>query len=145
VVALERRDVGGAACDCLVVDLVRGLRDTLSVEGAAERLRAVATKSDLDRVGEVLAAEPGDREGPWTRRLQEGKSKIAGGCVTALAELVRDGALVELRGNRVRLSDGERRLYLQARELLAQEIAWVRGLEREEVEAWIDARIRESS
>ena len=142
VVAREKqKDIDGAARDCFVVELVRGLRVTLPVEGATDRLRAVADESEIEEVGDLLAAEPSDRDGPWPQRLRESKSKLAGGCVADLAELVRDGAIVEGPGSRARLSQAERRLYVQARELLAQEIAWVRGIEVDEAEAWIEEQI----
>jgi len=145
VVARERRDVGGAPRECLIVDLVTGLRVTLPIEDAAERLRPVADDAEIKGVGKVLAAEPDKRDATWTKRLQESKAKLATGGAADLAELVRDGALFELAGTGSRLSHSERRLYLQARELLAREIAWARGLELEQAEAWIDAQIKSSN
>ena len=141
VVAREQRDVGGATRECLIVDLVTGLRVTLPTEDAAERLRPVLSDADIEQVASVLAAEPGERERLWTKRIQTSKAKLATGGGAELAELVRDGALLERTGNGSKLSHQERRLYVQARDLLARELAWAQGLEVEQVEAWIDAQI----
>ena len=144
VVAREKNEVAGEARDCLIVELVNGLRVTLAVEDAADRLRAIAADTEIDKIGKVLGAEPPEREAAWPKRLQETKEKLGNGHAVGLAELVRDGALIELSAGSSRLSHSERQLYLQARELLAREIAWVRGLELEQAEAWIDAKVRTS-
>lgn len=144
VVAHEQRSVAGSARDCLVVDLATGLRVTLAMDEAAERLRPVLDDAEIEDVATVLAAEAGERHGQWTKRIQTSKAKLASGSAAELAELVRDGALVELSGNGPRLSHQERRVYVQARELLAREIAWAQGVEVQQVEAWIDAQIRTS-
>jgi RNA polymerase-interacting CarD/CdnL/TRCF family regulator len=55
---------------------------------------------------------------------------------------VRDGARYEAPATGVsRLSAGERRLYLQARQLLAREICSARGVEQVEADAWIEAQL----
>jgi RNA polymerase-interacting CarD/CdnL/TRCF family regulator len=124
----------------VVVDLAAGLRVTLPLREAAGRLRSVADGAELERVGATLAARCEERDGSWTRRIRETKAKFARGRPGDLAEIVRDGA-----GHgpavAVRLSDGERRVYLQARELLVREICSARGVDADEADRWIDAQI----
>jgi CarD family transcriptional regulator len=140
VVARAQAQVGGAQRDCIVVDLAAGLRVTLSLEEAGERLRTVADETELEDVRRTLVAESSVRDNQWTRRIKDSKAKLASGRPTELAELVRDGSRFEqLRGSQ--LSHAERRLYLQARELLSREISSARGLEQDEAEAWIEAQI----
>jgi RNA polymerase-interacting CarD/CdnL/TRCF family regulator len=141
IVALEQRHVAGARCACLVVDLAAGLRVTLPPREAARRLRSVADRAELERVGATLAAGCEERDGSWTRRIRETKAKLARGWPGDLAEIVRDGAC-DGSAVAVRLSDGERRVYLQARELLVREICSARGVDAGEADRWIDAQIR---
>jgi CarD family transcriptional regulator len=142
VVARERTLVGGAERDCILVDLAAGLRVTLPIDVAIGRLRAVANEAEFARVRETLAAEPGERDGSWTRRIKESRAKLVSGRAVELAELVRDGARYEAPAGGVsRLSTGERRLYLQARQLLAREICSARGVEQDEADAWIEAQL----
>jgi RNA polymerase-interacting CarD/CdnL/TRCF family regulator len=124
-----------------VIDLASGLRVTLALEHAAERLRAVADDTELENVRRTLASEPAALIGPWPKRIKESQAKLASGRATDLAELVRDAASVEQSQNGSRLSDAERRVYLQARELLARELCSARGLEQDEADAWIEAQI----
>jgi CarD family transcriptional regulator len=141
VVAHETRRVADVDRDCLVVELASGLRVTLSLEEAAERLRAVADGSELEDVSKTLAAPPASRDGAWTARIKESKAKLAGGRAADLAELVRDGSRFDGPGNGARLSQAERSLYLQARQLLVREICAARGVDEDEADAWIEAQI----
>jgi len=140
VVAIEQRDVGGTERDCAVVDLPAGLRVTLSLDEAAARLRAVADRAELESVGRTLASRSPRREGSWTRRIKENKTKLTVGRPGDLAEIVRDGARYEQSAG-AHLSHHERRLYLQARALLVGEICSAREVAAGEADAWIDARL----
>ncbi len=138
----ERRFVAGAERACIVLELGAGLRVTLSVEEAVERLRAVVDDAELASVQRTLADAPACRDGSWTRRFRDNKAKLAAGRATDLAELVRDGVPFEKREKGLaRLSEGERRLYLQARQLLVREISSARGIAQEEADAWIEAQL----
>jgi CarD family transcriptional regulator, regulator of rRNA transcription len=143
VVARERKLTAGVSRDFVVVDLAAGLRVMLPVEEAAERLRAVVDDEELARVQKTLAEEPAGRNGSWTSRIRENKAKLASGRGVELAELVRDGARHDgpARGGASRLSAGERRVYVHARQLLVREICWARALGEAEADAWIEAQI----
>ena len=142
VVARERRQVGAARRECIVIDLATGLRVTLVVEDAVARLRAVAGTTELEAVRKTLGARSGRRDGSWTRRVKENQAKLAAGRATDLAELVRDGVRVERAEGR-RLSHRERRVYRQARRLLVSELCSARGVDEDAAEAWIDAQIHD--
>ena len=138
IVAREKKRVDGTSRDSVVVELVSGLRVTLSVEQATERLRPVADASEVEAVRLILAAEPRARTGQWTQRHRETKAKLAAGRPTDLAEIVRDGEPFQ---QSARLSPAERGVYLQARTLLVRELCFARKVEEDEAEAWIEAQI----
>lgn len=144
VVALEQVSVGETEQKAVVVDLAAGLRVTLSLDDAARRLRPVADSTELKSVRATLAAKSAARDGSWTRRIKDSKAKLANGRPADLAEIVRDGAAHEGSAVGARLSHGERRVYLQARELLVREICFSRGVEADEANAWIAAQIAPS-
>jgi CarD family transcriptional regulator len=141
VVARERKQVGDSERECIVLELVAGgLRVTLPLEEAVERLRAVADEEEFEAVRRTLLSESPARDKQWTKRISESKAKLASGRPTELAELVRDGSRVErLQGSQ--MSHAERRVYAHARDLLTKEIASACRLEPDEAEAWIEAHI----
>jgi RNA polymerase-interacting CarD/CdnL/TRCF family regulator len=142
VIAREQRLIGGAERDCILVELAGGMRVTLPLDTARERLRAVCSKAELASVQKTLAEEPSGRDSSWTRRIKESKAKLAGGRAVDLAELVRDGARCEDGEKGLpRLSPGERSVYLQARQLLVREISSAQGVEQAQAENWIAAQL----
>jgi CarD family transcriptional regulator len=141
VVAREQKRVGETERDCVVIELAGGLRITLPVQDAADRLRAVAGKRELEVVRKTLASPASARDEPWTKRIKESKAKLAAGTAVELAEIVRDGDRVERSANGVRLSHQEQRVYVQARILLVRELCVARELNEDEAEAWIQAQI----
>ena len=144
VIAHERTQVAGTERDCIVVELATGLRVTLAVEEAAERLRPVAGKAEIAEIRRILASPPSVRDGGWTRRISENKTKLASGRPVELAELVRDGGSSNGGSNGARLSHSERRVYLQARELLVRELCSARGIEPGAADAWIETQLTSS-
>jgi CarD family transcriptional regulator len=141
VIAREQTRVAGTDRDCVVVELATGLRVTLPIEGAAERLRPVAGIAEIEDVRRTLTSASSGREGTWTRRITNNKAKLASGQPIELAELVRDGGRLDRPASRLRLSHSERRVYLQARELLVRELCSARGIDPDAADAWIEAQI----
>ena len=144
VAAREQRTVLGVEREVVVLELGHGLWVTLPIEQARERLRPVASEADVRRVQQTLHEEGKTGEDSWRQRLKQGRAKLASGDPLELAELVRDGMRrhgSQPRGAAPRLSETERRLYVQARQLLAREIGSARGLEQVEADAWIEEQV----
>lgn len=145
VAALERRTVLGVDQDVVVLELGLGLRVTLSTEQARERLRLVASEADIQRVQQTLRDDGDAGEDSWRKRLNEAQAKLVSGDLLELAEVVRDGMRRHrsqaTKGGAPKLSESERKLYEQARQLLAREIGSARGLEQAEAEAWIEEQV----
>ena len=139
VVAHERKGIDGTDRDFVVVEMVTGLRVTLPLDQAPERLRPVADAREIEDVRRILSAEPQARVGRWTQRHNETKAKLAAGRATDLAEIIRDADPFE---REARLSPAERHVYLQARTLLVRELCLARDVDAPEAEAWIDAQIK---
>jgi len=141
VAAREQRTVLGVEHEVVVLELGHGLWVTLPIEQARERLRPVASEADVQRVQQTLHEEGEPAEDSWHQRLKQGRAKLASGGPLELAELVRDGMRHQSqarKGAAPKFSETERRLYVQARELLTREIGSARGLELVEADAWIE-------
>jgi len=145
VVARERRRVNGSEPEVVVLEFSDGLTVTLPIERANEHLRSLATETDLRHVQAVLREEREVSTAPWLSRQRESRAKLADGDPVGLAEIVRDSAtrleLLNLKGGKPQLAEGERHLFGKARQLLASEIAQVRGLAANDADDWIGRQL----
>jgi RNA polymerase-interacting CarD/CdnL/TRCF family regulator len=141
VVARGQKRVGDTERDSVVLDLTDGLRVTLPLADAAERLRPVVGERELEDVRRTLASASSARDAAWTKRIKEGKAKLAAGRATDLAEIVRDGECFERPGGEKRLSPAESQVYRRARALLIGELSSAQGVGEDEAEAWIKEQI----
>ncbi len=145
VLARERKTILGVEQEVVVLELAHGLCVTLPIRRARERLRPVASEADVQRVQKTLHENGEANDDGWLKRLKQGQAKLASGDPLELAEIVRDGMRLDgslaARGTKPKLSESERRLYVKARQLLAQEIGSARGLVRGEADAWIEEQV----
>ena len=145
VAAREKRVVFGAEQEVVVLELGDGLSVTLPMQLACELLRPLVSEAGLSRVQETLREDGALSGDVWVKRLKQVQAKLRGGDPLELAEIVRDGARRERtltpNGTNSKLSINEKALCVKARKLLAGEIGLARGLDRAEVDAWIDEQL----
>ena len=145
VAAREKRVVFGAEQEVVVLELGDGLSVTLPMQLACELLRPLVSEAGLSRVQETLREDGALSGDVWVKRLKQVQAKLRGGDPLELAEIVRDGARRERaltpNGTSSKLSINEKALCVKARKLLAGEIGLARGLDRAEVDAWIDEQL----
>lgn len=139
VVAVERRDIGGAATEVYVLRVVdTGLKILVpktNVESVG--LRAIMSEKDVREVFSILtSAEATLDTQTWNRRYREYMEKIKTGSAFEIAEVLRD--LYHLRTSK-ELSFGERRMLETARGLLVKEIALAKDTSEGDIEREIDA------
>jgi len=142
ICCVEARRGGGDLLEVVVLLFASGLRVTLPVARAHDALRSLSGEPELEDVRRTLRDDPSPSIEPWSRRVRSIREKVTAGQVTGLAEVVRDGLQRERKlavgaGGRATPGGGERDLYLQARKLLAEEVALARGIDAVEADVWI--------
>lgn len=146
VAARETKVVLGTSQEVVVLSLAGGLRVELPVERALALLRPLSNESDLSRVQEALCADRAVSSDPWVTRQRETLAKLSDGDPIGLADIIRNSVLREgsrsSKGAKVQLSPWEREMATKARRLLATEIAFIRDVEVEEADMWIDLHIK---
>ncbi|MGH3143124.1 MAG: CarD family transcriptional regulator [Gaiellales bacterium] len=145
VAARETRVVLGVEQEVVVLELADGLSVPLPMQLARELLRPLVGEAGLRRVQETLREDGALSGDPWLKRLKQVQAKLRGGDPLELAEIVRDGARRErtrtANGTHSKLSTSEKGLCVKARRRLSGEIGLARGLDRAEVDAWIDEQL----
>lgn len=145
IAAREQQMVLGATREVVVLELEEGLTVTLPLGRAQEQLRPLASEADMDRVREALREDRVLSRDPWLSRRRETLAKLTGGDPVELAEIVGDGVQRErarqAKGDKPRLSTGEREIFVRARNLLSGEIARARGIQQAEADGWIEEQL----
>jgi CarD family transcriptional regulator, regulator of rRNA transcription len=145
VTARRTRDDRGMRQEVIVLALAGGLSIELPLERARELLRPLADESDMSRVQATLGADRALSGDPWLKRRRDSLAKLTSGDPIGLAEIIRDSARREssrsAKGAKVELSPGERELFRKARQLLSTEIAFVRGVDPDQANTWIDQQL----
>ena len=147
VAARERRVVLGSEQEVVVLALADGLSVTLPMQLARELLRPLVSEAGLHRVQETLREDGALSGDVWLKRVKQVQAKLRGGDPLELAEIVRDGArrararARTANGTNSKLSLSEKGFCVKARQRLSGEIGLARGLDRAEVDAWIDQQL----
>lgn len=145
VVTRQHQLVRGVEQEVVVLEFEDGLTVSLPLARAHEQLRALASEPEIGRVQEMLRDRGAVSKQPWLARQRQAQAKLTGGEPLGLAEIVRDGAVrqrsLTAKGAKPELSDGERRVFLKARQLLSNEIGQVRSLSATEADHWIDQQL----
>jgi len=137
--------VFGAEQEVVVLEVADGLSVTLPMQLARELLRPLVSEAGLRRVQETLREDGAPSGDVWVKRVKQAQTKLTGGDPLELAEIVRDGARRQRRltanGAKSKLSIIEKGLCVKARQRLSGEIGLASGLDRAEVDAWIDEQL----
>lgn len=132
----QQRELDGRPCDYLVLRMTYG---DLTLLVPAERcsevgVRDVVSAEEVERVLDVLRDPRGEREGSWSRRFKENFEKLRSGDVFLVAEVVRN---LTVRGADGGLSAGERRMLVNAKQLLLSELSVAVGKSEQETDELI--------
>lgn len=132
----QQRELDGRPCDYLVLRMTYG---DLTLLVPAERcsevgVRDVVSAEEVERVLDVLRDPRGERKGSWSRRFKENFEKLRSGDVFLVAEVVRN---LTVRGADAGLSAGERRMLVNAKQLLLSELSVAVGKSEQETDELI--------
>jgi CarD family transcriptional regulator len=130
-------EMEGLQAPYYVLELANGTTIYVPVANAeAVGMRRVISVEHVERVYEVLGQRdvPADNQ-TWNRRYREYMNRIKTGDPLEVAKVLRDLAL--LRSDKT-LSFGERKMFDQARSLLAQELSVAKGVDEESIGEEID-------
>ena len=101
-------------------------------------LRSIGVKDDVKQVLNVLAAPSTPMDVNWNRRLRENNEKLKTGDPLKVAEVIRNLVRVE---REKKLSSGEKKLLISARQILSSEIAMIYKISDKEADAMIEKAI----
>ncbi|MBM9432390.1 CarD family transcriptional regulator [Flaviflexus equikiangi] len=98
-------------------------------------VRDVSNHAQLEEVFAVLREETVEEPTNWSRRFKANGEKLTSGDVIKVAEVVRD---LTRRDEGRHLSAGEKRMLMQARQILGSEVALAKDIDEEEASDLLD-------
>lgn len=114
---------------------------TLSIPADGDTgLRACANDEGVMEMLSTLRNGITEMPSNWNHRLKYNKDKIKSGEILQVAEVVRNLSIYSAGHG---LSTGERNMLMKARQILASEVAVVRGLQPREAEKLIDRALQD--
>lgn len=105
-------------------------------------LREVIGYSEIEKVADILKAEPEIVSANWNRRFNMNLAKIKSGSIYEVAEVVRN---LMQQDHAKKLSTGERRLLDTAKHIMVSELVLACGKDAGKVEDWVNGLLRENT
>ncbi|WP_324825909.1 CarD family transcriptional regulator [Sinanaerobacter sp. ZZT-01] len=101
-------------------------------------VRAVVSEEKLSCVFEILNSKSSVMSTNWNRRYRENMEKLKTGEIEEVAEVVRDLTRCE---RDKKLSTGEKKMLINANQILVSEIILVKEIDRDAATAIVDAAV----
>ena len=101
-------------------------------------MRSVVSVEEIDAVMEQMGQGITEMPDNWNKRYRENVAKLRSGDIFSVAEVVRNLMISEKSKG---LSTGERKMLLNAKQILISEMVLVRGIAIEEAEAQIEEAV----
>ncbi|MBC7230812.1 MAG: CarD family transcriptional regulator [Actinobacteria bacterium] len=141
---ISERDVEGEKKTYFVLRMCQGnLKVMVPAENSQEiGLRSVIGQEEVEKVFGILGDEQSPMPSNWNHRYKKNRDKLRSGDIFQVAEVVRN---LTLRDREKGLSSGEKRMLVQAREILASELAFAVRVEAEEALRMIEEAFSSSS
>lgn len=139
IVGTEERQFENQPTKYLVLTMILGRMKVhipiLSVDKVG--LRPISDKKTITKIAEVLQdkTESHLRSITWNRRFALYIGKMKSGDVLELADVIR---VLNVQEHDKKLSSGEKRLLMNAREILASEVSVAQNSSLDDAEVWID-------
>ncbi|MPL68245.1 hypothetical protein SDC9_13966 [bioreactor metagenome] len=105
-------------------------------------LREVIGNTEVEKVADILKAEPDQVNANWNRRFNMNLAKIKSGSIYEVAEVVRN---LMQQDHAKKLSTGERRLLDTAKHIMVSELVLACDKDADRVESWIDGLLQENT
>jgi CarD family transcriptional regulator len=138
ITGIEPKEVLGRQREYLTIQILHShMTVMLPVENAGRAgLRRIVEADVFEEVLEVLRGEPTTMPKDWSRRYRHNRDKLKTGDVFEVAEVVRNLAVRDAAKD---LPLGEKRMFTDAKKILASELMYARDLSEDEATARLDA------
>lgn len=140
--AIEEKDILGQKQAYYIIKMpgeVKVMIPTAQAEKVG--IRGVIGKEQAEKVFEVLSEDETQTEMNWNKRYRENMDKIKTGDIYEVADVVRN---LSFKQKEKGLSTGEKKMLINAKQILVSELALAEQSSQETVEGLIEEKISKS-
>ena len=142
IVAMEEKTIYDQKQSYYIIEMPGKVQVMVPIE-KAEKLgvRNVIDKQAANEVMNVLEKDNTEVAMNWNKRYRDNMEKMKSGDIYEVAGIVRN---LSFKQKDKGLSTGEKKMLLNAKQILVSELVFAENKEKEEIEALVDNKINES-
>ena len=139
VEGIEERQILGETRSYYIVRIKHGnMQVMVPVDGVSAGLRGIVDCAAIDNVIGVLSSASTPMDDNWNRRNRANMDKLKTGDICQVAEVVRNLLRMD---RQKKLSTGEKKMLLNARQILASEISLVNDIDEKDADSMIESAV----
>jgi len=137
--AIEQKDILGEKQNYYIIKMPGEVKVMVPIAKAEEvGVRNVINKAEAGKVLEVLEANETEMSNNWNKRYKENMEKMKSGNVYEIADVVRN---LSYKQKEKGLSTGEKKMLINAKQILVSELVLAEHASENEVEDLIENKI----
>ena len=140
--SIEEKDILGEKQSYYILKMPSNVKVMIPTAKAEEvGVRNIIDKQSAEKVFKVLSEDETEMEKNWNKRYRDNMDKMKSGDIYEVADVVRN---LSFKQKDKGLSTTEKKMLLNAKQILVSELVLVESKEKEEVEALVDTKINTS-
>ena len=140
--AIEEKDILGEKQSYYILKMPGEVKVMVPVDKAEQvRVRNIIDKTSADKVFSVLSQDETEMEKNWNKRYRDNMDKLKSGDIYEIADVVRN---LSFKQKEKGLSTGEKKMLINAKQILVSELVLAEHSSYEEMEGIVDNKINQS-
>ncbi|MBQ1384469.1 MAG: CarD family transcriptional regulator [Firmicutes bacterium] len=137
--SIEEKKILGETRSYYILHIPHGnMQVMVPVDGVSAGLRGIVDCAAIDNVIGVLSSASTPMDDNWNRRNRANMDKLKTGDICQVAEVVRNLLRMD---RQKKLSTGEKKMLLNARQILASEISLVNDIDEKDADSMIESAV----
>ena len=140
--SIEEKDVLGEKQSYYILKMPGEVKVMVPIAKAEQvGVRSIIDKSSADKVFKVLEQDETEMNKNWNKRYRDNMDKLKSGDIYEIADVVRN---LSFKQKEKGLSTGEKKMLLNAKQILVSELVLAEHASKDEIEEIVDNKINNS-
>ena len=140
--SIEEKDILGEKQSYYILKMPGEVKVMVPIAKAEEvGVRSIIDKSSADKVFQVLEQDETEMNKNWNKRYRDNMDKLKSGDIYEIADVVRN---LSFKQKEKGLSTGEKKMLLNAKQILVSELVLAEHSNKDEIEEIVDNKINNS-